>query len=110
MRDKDEGGSTADVRFGSKADIAVLSRDVCFTPKSRHRRRPKECPLCAISRHHHLYSINSSARMRSDSGTSTPSLLAVLRFTSKLILAGNSTGRSAGLVPLRIWLTYNGAR
>src|SRR6516164_6560521 len=52
-----------------------------------------------------LHSINSSARMRSDNGTSTPSLLAVLRFTSKLILAGSSTGRSAGLVPLRIWLT-----
>jgi hypothetical protein len=50
------------------------------------------------------YSINSSARTRSDSGTSRPSVLAVLRLTSKLILVGNSTGRSAGLVPLRIWL------
>jgi hypothetical protein len=48
------------------------------------------------------YSINSSARMRSDSGTSSPSVLAVLRFTSNSTLVGCSTGRSAGLVPLRI--------
>jgi hypothetical protein len=28
---------TADVRFGSKADIASIKRDVRFTPKSGHR-------------------------------------------------------------------------
>ena len=36
----------ADVRFGSKADIAACPRNVRFTPKT-----PKECPLCAKSRH-----------------------------------------------------------
>jgi len=34
MRHKDEGGSTADVRFGSEADIEMRLPDVCFTPKS----------------------------------------------------------------------------
>jgi hypothetical protein len=27
----------ADVRFGSLADIATMSGDVCFTPESGHR-------------------------------------------------------------------------
>jgi predicted protein tyrosine phosphatase len=27
-------GKTADVRFGSKADIETQSRDVCFVPKA----------------------------------------------------------------------------
>src|SRR5262249_22949235 len=30
---------TADVRFGSKADIRAQADHVCFTPKSRHFRR-----------------------------------------------------------------------
>ena len=73
----------------------------------RHCRQPKTCTKAAVSNCSEgtVYSISSTARMRSDSGTSTPSLLAVLRFTTKLILVGNSTGRSAGLAPLRIWLT-----
>src|SRR6516164_10902610 len=39
-----------EVRFGSITDIEVRSRNVRFTPKSGHRQRPKECPLCAKSR------------------------------------------------------------
>jgi hypothetical protein len=34
MRHKDEGGATADVRFGSKADIEPCLGDVRFTPKA----------------------------------------------------------------------------
>jgi hypothetical protein len=49
-----------------------------------------------------VHSIRSSARMRRDSGTSSPSALAVFRLTSSSNLLGSSTGRSAGLVPLRI--------
>ena len=33
-------GATADVRFGSKADIEARLLDVRFTPKSGHRNRP----------------------------------------------------------------------
>jgi hypothetical protein len=41
---------SANVRFGSKADIASIKWDVRFTPKSGHRSRRRECPLCAKSR------------------------------------------------------------
>jgi hypothetical protein len=37
------------VRFGSKADIASIKRDVRFTPNSGHWPSALECPLCAIS-------------------------------------------------------------
>jgi len=40
MRHKDEGGATADVRFGSKADIQRRLANVRFTPESGHRNRP----------------------------------------------------------------------
>jgi hypothetical protein len=42
---------TAHVRFGSKADIGLGWRHVRFTPKSRHRSRRQQCPLCAKSGH-----------------------------------------------------------
>ena len=35
--------TAANVRFGSKADIEVTSRDVRFTPKSGHRNSVVEC-------------------------------------------------------------------
>jgi hypothetical protein len=41
--------SVADVRFGSKADIALRSRHVRFTPKSGHWQTTVGCPLCAKS-------------------------------------------------------------
>jgi hypothetical protein len=37
MRHKDESGATADVRFGSKADIGAQLDHVRFTPESGHR-------------------------------------------------------------------------
>src|SRR6516164_7194263 len=39
----------ANVRFGSKADIALSPTNVRFTPKSGHRSRQRECPLCTTS-------------------------------------------------------------
>jgi hypothetical protein len=39
--------SRANVRFGSKADIGVRPRNVCFTPKSGHWNSVAECPLYA---------------------------------------------------------------
>ena len=38
-----------DVRSGSKADMAIMRRDVRFTPESRHRSAHLTCPLCAKS-------------------------------------------------------------
>jgi hypothetical protein len=49
-----------------------------------------------------LHSITSSARARSDVGTSRPSALAVLRFITSSNLVGRMIGRSAGFSPLRI--------
>jgi predicted ATPase len=52
-----------------------------------------------------IYSITSSARARIDGGIVRPSALAVFRLTIKSNLVGCSTGRSAGLAPLRILST-----
>ena len=52
----------------------------------------------------HLYSITSSARPSSESGTVSPSALAVLRLMINSSFATWATGRSAGLSPLRIRL------
>jgi hypothetical protein len=56
-------------------------------------------PQCSKS---HLYSMTSSASAINLSGTSRPSIFAVLRFMIISNLVGNSTGKSAGLSPLRI--------
>jgi len=48
------------------------------------------------------YPITSSARASSVGGKSRPSVLAVPRLTTRSNLVGCSTGRSAGLAPLRI--------
>src|SRR5205814_10277012 len=51
-----------------------------------------------------LHSMTSSARARIDGGTVRPSAIAVLRLTTSSNLVGCSTGRSAGLAPLRVFL------
>src|SRR5262249_1526735 len=48
------------------------------------------------------HSITSSASASSLSGTLTPSVLAVLRVSTNSNLVGCTTGKSAGLAPLRI--------
>src|ERR1700730_15199296 len=52
-----------------------------------------------------LHSITLSARTRIESGTVRPSAFAVLRLMTNSNLVGCSTGRSAGLAPLRILST-----
>src|SRR5262249_23182247 len=52
------------------------------------------------------YWITSSARSSSDGGIVRPSALAVLRLMTSSNLVGCSTGKSAGLAPLRILSTY----
>jgi GAF domain len=49
-----------------------------------------------------LHSITSSASASNVGGTSSPSALAVLRLITSSNFVGCSTGRSAGLAPLRI--------
>src|SRR3954449_1868559 len=57
-----------------------------------------------------LYSITSSARARSDGGTSIPSDFAVLRLMVSKNLVGCSIGSSDGLAPLRIRSTKGAPR
>src|SRR5207245_10633384 len=52
------------------------------------------------------YWMISSARTRTDCGIVRPSALAVLRLITSSKFVGCSTGRSAGLAPLRILSTY----
>src|SRR5262249_41463307 len=52
-----------------------------------------------------LHSITSSARRRKDSGIVSPIALAVVRLMTRSNLVGCSTGRSAGLAPLKILST-----
>jgi hypothetical protein len=44
----------ANVRFGSKADIAGDQLNVRFTPKSGHWNSAAKCPLCGKSGHYSL--------------------------------------------------------
>src|SRR5712671_1228078 len=55
------------------------------------------------------HSITSSARCCKNHGTSSPSAFAVLRLMTSSNFVGCSTGRSAGLAPLKI-LSTNTAR
>src|SRR6516165_8660127 len=75
-----------------KADIHRRERHVRFVPKA-------DILHCGKKRR---YSITSSARESSAAGTSSPSTFAVLRLITSLNFVDCTTGRSAGLVPLRI--------
>ena len=68
--------------------------------RPRHRRAAEERDELAP-----LHSITSSARTRNDSGILSPSAFALLRLTISSNLIGCSTGRSAGLAPLKILST-----
>lgn len=57
-----------------------------------------KCQMADIA----FYSMTSSARASSDAGTVRPRAFAALRLTNNVNLVGCSTGRSAGLAPLRI--------
>src|SRR5262245_62087326 len=89
---RDEGAPLHSI---TSSDIRDLSRHVRFVPKP-------DLPTAANDAHRLAHSSRSSARISRDSGTSIPSAFATCRLTSNSILVGCSTGRSAGLVPLRI--------
>src|SRR5262249_26370557 len=56
------------------------------------------------------FSMTWSARASTDCGIVRPSALAIFRLMSSSNVVGCSTGRSAGLAPLRILSTYVAAR
>jgi hypothetical protein len=69
----------------------------------RNRRKRGRTPGAPVVRLDH--SITWSARSKSDGGIFRPRALAVFRFITRSNFAGCSTGRSAGLAPLRILST-----
>src|SRR5262249_16486215 len=71
-------------------------------PQRPRRRRAAEQRDELAAFHLRGHSITSSARASSDGGTSSPSVLAVLRVISSSYLVGACTGSSAGFAPLRI--------
>ena len=73
-----------------------------FVPKLGHRSALPTRRFCARSRPH---STTSSARTSNEAGTVSPSAFAVFMLITSSNLTGCSTGRSAGLVPLRILST-----
>ena len=95
--------NTGYVANGSKPEVVALRREVCFAPVSGHRQPVSACPFRANNGLMHRskryrHSITSSARSSSDVDTSTPSALAVLRFTTSSNLVGCSIGRSPAFV------------
>jgi hypothetical protein len=70
----------------------------------RRCRRPKTCTTADVSGCSKVpaYSITSSARARSLSGTSRPSALTVTGLSTRSNLVDCITGNSVGLLPLRI--------
>src|SRR4051794_33357417 len=86
--------------------VVRLPFDSGLTGQSRDRRDGPKQGL----KHHHLYSITSSARASSIGGTSRPSALAVIRLMTRSNLVGCSTGVSLGLAPRRILSTKSAER
>src|SRR5262245_44831432 len=84
----------------------------CRMAKAESRQqRDRESPdPCARAVHGVGHSITSSARASSDGGIVRPSAFAVLRLMTRSNFVGCSTGKSAGLAPLRILSTYVAAR
>src|SRR5262252_4464014 len=70
------------------------------------RERPGRCAAEQCDELPPSHSITSSASASSLSGIWRPSAFAVLRLMASSNLFGNSTGRSAGLAPLRMRAAY----
>jgi hypothetical protein len=83
--------------FAPRADIVAACRHVRFVPKAAVSNRSK------MRGQSQNYSITSSAIESTPGGTSMPSARAVCRLMTNSNLINCSTGRSAGLAPLRMW-------
>jgi hypothetical protein len=77
------------------------SQEASYTGKPHFMRRLSQHALAGAR----AYRITSSAWKRRIEGTVKPSAWAVLRLMTSLNFRGCSTGRSAGLAPLRILST-----
>src|SRR5262249_23857386 len=97
---------------------AYLSPLAAARMRPRHRlllrvRRDGERQRCAAEQRDELascHSITSSATKRKSRLIVSPSSLAVFRLMTNSNLVGCSTGKSAGLAPLRILSTYVAVR
>jgi hypothetical protein len=98
----------------SAASSPIMSAVVPIATKFR---APQRTPLCAIRRPeqvqqncpHTTYSITSSAMASRLGGNVMPRAFAVVRLMNSSNLVGWTTGRFAGLSPLRIRPTYTPA-
>src|SRR5262249_54127000 len=104
-----EAGSVFRIAFGlphqhaDAIDLAALLRMRCERPRrSDAPKQRDELPA--------LHSITPPARCSKNHGTSSPSAFAVFRLMTSSNLVGCSTGRSAGLAPLRILSTKTARR
>jgi len=75
-------------------------------PRKRTPGRHRAMSESARRRHSTIHSITSSARASNVGGTVRPRALAVVRLITNSNLVDCSTGRSAGLAPLRIFPVY----
>jgi hypothetical protein len=82
------------------AQEADHRRRLLLGAKGARRRHPTAKQQHKLAAPH---SMTSSARARIDCGITSPSAFAVLRLITSSNLVGCSTGRSAGLAPLRIF-------
>ena len=88
--------------LGQKQTCAAQKVMSALNPRKRTCRCTSSCLLWANSRHRTAYSITSSASVSRFGEILTPRVFAVLRLTTNSNLFTSSTGRSAGLAPLRI--------
>src|SRR5262249_40129644 len=103
---------------GAHDDLASMTPDICKAwrisnqgKRPTFRVAPPQRPSCRRAAEQRdeiatLHSITSSASASSLSGIWRPSALAVLRLITNSYLVGSTTGRSAGLAPLRISPAY----
>src|SRR5262245_17613484 len=98
--------------------VALIGRPRAKEPDHRHRRllrarRDRPRHRRTAEQRDELaapHSITSSARARSDGGTSRPSAFAVLRLMTNSNFVDRSTGKLLGFEPLKILSTKTAAR
>src|SRR5262245_26239840 len=95
------GPGTRGLRGGKKVEEPDDRHRRLLRPR-RERPRGRSAPEQRDELATPDHSITSSARCWRNQGTSRPSALAVLRLITSSNFVGCSTGRSAGLAPLRI--------
>ena len=101
---KEKALGTQEAGSGSMTQPGNVRFDA-FRTRARRRAMSEMCQYRTHAKQSPRYSITSSARTSNDGGTVRPSSLAVFMLITSSNLVGCSTGRSAGLVPLRILST-----